>query len=128
MGMNILICDESKSDARELTDILGYSYGSAMKVRTLNRATDARYYIRMDTTVDICFLEIVMQEMNGIVLAKTLRTDGYKGNFIFISRNKAFGPETYEVKALDYLLKPIMPQDVRKAVDKWKTKQKCNVY
>lgn len=116
--MNILVCDEIKSDTEKLSRILDYSYGPAIKKEVFYRAFDALSYIRSGAAVDICFLETVTPEMNGIELARSLRADGYSGEIVFTSRNNGFAPESYEVKALDYLLKPLMPQKVRDVVNK----------
>lgn len=115
--INVLICDESMSDAEDLVTILDYSYGTAMRTRVFYKSSGVLSYIR-GAPVDICFLELVMQEMSGIELAKALRANGYNGEIVFISRDKTFGPESFEVNALDYLQKPVMPEDVRNAVDK----------
>lgn len=47
-----------------------------------------------------------MPEMDGILLAKTLREEGYGGKIILLSTSKDFGPESYLVNAFSYLLKP----------------------
>lgn len=116
--MNILVCDEIKSDTEKLAHILDYSYGPGIKKEIFYSASDALSYIRSGAPVDICFLETVTPEMNGIELARNFRADGYAGEIVFISRNNGFAPESYEVKALGYLLKPPMPDEVRDIVNK----------
>lgn len=116
--MNILVCDGIESDMEKLTRILDYSYGSAVNKEVFHRVSDALSYVRSGAVVDICFLETITLEMNGIELARNLRADGYTGEIVFISRDNGYAPESYEVKALGYLLKPPMPHEVRDIVNK----------
>lgn len=122
--MNILICDANESDTNSLMEILNYSYPSDVEATVFRSAPDALSYIRSGAAADICFLETVTPEMDGIELARNLRAEGFAGEIIFISRDGTYGPETYEVKALYYLLKPPEPSEVQRAVDKAKNKRK----
>lgn len=124
--MNILICDEMESDANKLTYILDYSYGNAVKTAVFHSASDALSYIGSGAAVDVCFLETAMREMSGIELAKKMRAGGYEGEIVFLSRTNGFAAETYEVKALDYLIKPPIPDDVRDVLRKLEDKLRKN--
>lgn len=53
------------------------------------------------------FLDIQMGKMNGIDVAKKLREIGYKGTIIFLTAFREYVFRGYEVRALNYLLKPI---------------------
>jgi len=54
-----------------------------------------------------------MPETSGVVLAQELRNYGYNGFIVFLSASKDYGPESYQVKAFNYLVKPISIADIR---------------
>lgn len=66
-------------------------------------AVDALMYLR-EHPVDLIFLDIQMQEMNGIELAR-LVNNNFK--IIFTTAYSKYAVESYELNAVDYLLKPI---------------------
>lgn len=53
------------------------------------------------------FLDIQMGQMNGIDVAKRLRASGYNGIIVFLTAFREYVFRGYEVRALNYLLKPI---------------------
>jgi len=109
--MNILICDDMKSDAEKLEKLLADSSLVSNTV-VFTDAKNALEHIRSGAATDVCFLDIVMPATNGIELAKALREDGWQGYIVFVSTSKDFGPETYQVHAFSYLLKPISYESV----------------
>jgi DNA-binding LytR/AlgR family response regulator len=110
--MNILICDDRPDEAAELDRLL---HDSDFKIYTVifNNGHEALNYALSGAAIDICILDILMPEMDGINLAKNLRTNGFCGEIIFLSTSKEFAPESYEVKAFSYLLKPPTPNSVK---------------
>ncbi len=116
--MNVLICDDSERDVAALLLILDYSYGQAMELTAFYKAADALQYIQTGDKVDLCLLETRTEGMDGIALAEDLRKLGYSGAIAFVTHSDSFGEESYRVKAIDYLRKPLMPADVRRAVSR----------
>ncbi len=110
--MRILICDDLKSETDRLETVLKNS-GYELNIATFHNGYDVLDYIRSGAIVDICFLDIIMPEITGIKLAEELRADGFKGDIIFLSTSKEYGPESYIVNAFSYLLKPPNPEKVR---------------
>lgn len=66
--------------------------------------------------VDLLFLDIQMPDLNGLELAHAIDTQ--RTRVIFTTAFKDFAFESYEVNALDYLLKPIRYVKFQAAVDK----------
>ena len=110
--MNVLVCDDIKSEADKLAEMLK-NRGFDVNISVFYNAQDTLSYIRSGAVVDVCFLDIVMPDMSGVELAHTLRQDGYTGFIVFLSASKDYGPESYKVKAFNYLLKPISISDIR---------------
>ncbi|QIB68793.1 response regulator transcription factor [Aminipila butyrica] len=122
--MNILICDNMPEEAAELNALLQDS-GFQVHTNQFHHAPDVLDFIRTGTLVDLCFLDIVMPEMNGIKLAEALRQSGYAGEIVFLSTSKEYGPESYTVGAFSYLLKPPTSESVRDVLFKLEQSHIC---
>lgn len=70
------------------------------------------------TQPDCAFLDIEMTEMKGIELAERLITEMPEIEIIFVTAYNNYASQAYNVDALDYLLKPIHPERLDKAVEK----------
>lgn len=66
--------------------------------------------------VDLLFLDIQMPDLNGMELAHTI--DTHRTRVVFTTAFKDYAFESYEVNALDYLLKPIRYVKFQAAVQK----------
>lgn len=67
---------------------------------------------------DCIFLDIEMPGMSGIELAEQLSSKGIDVEIVFITAYNHYAAQAFDVNAIDYLLKPIRPERIRKAVDK----------
>lgn len=65
--------------------------------------------------VDLVFLDIQMPGINGLDFAKQISAATL---IIFTTAFTEFAVNSYEVDAIDYLLKPIKPERFKKAVEK----------
>lgn len=79
-----------------------------------NSAEAALEYLKT-TSVDLLFLDIQMQGMTGMDLAHILPIHTL---IIFTTAYSEYALDSYEVDAVDYLVKPIVPAKFRKAVNK----------
>jgi DNA-binding LytR/AlgR family response regulator len=92
-------------------------------------AFEAIEKIRLDDTIDIVFLDINMPNLSGISMVKTLtRTP----QIIFTTAYHEYAIESYELDAVDYLLKPFslerFTKSVFKALDKLASKNTIPQY
>ncbi|PZT54032.1 response regulator [Paenibacillus silvae] len=67
---------------------------------------------------DCIFLDIEMPGMSGIELAEKLGSNNITAEIVFITAYNHYAAQAFDVSAIDYLLKPIRPERIRKAVDK----------
>jgi DNA-binding LytR/AlgR family response regulator len=81
---------------------------------SFNSAEAAAEYIQT-AHVDLIFLDIQMQGMNGIEFARSVPKQTL---IIFTTAYSEYALDSYEVDAVDYLVKPIDEVKFRKAVDK----------
>ena len=68
--------------------------------------------------MDIILLDIVMPLLNGMDTARELRAQDTAVKIIFLTSSPEFALESYEVRAQDYLLKPITYERLRRAQNK----------
>ena len=62
-------------------------------------------------------LDIIMSGTNGIATAKELRSIDTVADIVFLTSSTIFAYESYEVKALDYLLKPVSEENLFPLLD-----------
>lgn len=84
--------------------------------RTFTQAKEAITYLESNP-VDLIFLDIHMPSISGLQLAKQLPASSV---FIFTTAFSDYAIESYELQAIDYLLKPIKQDRFNQAVRKAK--------
>ncbi len=75
----------------------------------------AAYDLITEGSVDLILLDIEMQDTNGVEFMRHLSKPPM---VIFITAHRDFAIESYEVKAVDYLLKPLSTGRFMQAIDK----------
>jgi DNA-binding LytR/AlgR family response regulator len=79
-------------------------------LRTLHRAMDA------GQPVDAVFLDIRMPGLDGLDLARVLSRFAQPPRIVFVTAHQEPAVEAFELKALDYLLKPVRPERLAESV------------
>lgn len=96
---------------REETRILLENYFNRMPYRVKLREFASAMELRKDVTErgqhDIYIMEISMPDINGIRLAQELQSLGSMGAIIFLTRSIGDAIKAFEVRASDYVLKPL---------------------
>lgn len=59
------------------------------------------------STFDLCFIDIQMKKIDGLQVAQSLRAQENDSQIIFVTAFAEYAIHGYEVKAFDYLLKPV---------------------
>ncbi|MFV0328513.1 MAG: LytR/AlgR family response regulator transcription factor [Dysgonomonas sp.] len=111
--MKCIIVDDEPI-AREGIRLLISEIPQLELIKSFNNAEDASEFMK-DTTVDLVFLDINMPGINGIEFAYTIPKHTL---IIFTTAYSQYALDSYEVDAIDYLVKPIDPVKFRKAVTK----------
>jgi len=83
-------------------------------VDTFNNAIDGLNFLK-NNSIDVIFLDINMPVLDGLSFIKSLEKPPL---FIITSAYQEFAIETYELDALDYLVKPIEFPRFMKAINK----------
>lgn len=66
---------------------------------------------------DIVFLDIAMRQMNGVELARAIRQKDKNLPIAFLTADRTFAIEGYEVHAVRYLLKPVTAEKLGSLLD-----------
>ncbi len=66
--------------------------------------------------IKIFFIDILLDKMSGMDIARLLRDNNYTGAIVFLTQTKDYVFQSYEVHALNYLLKPANPAQISKCL------------
>ena len=104
--MNIAICDDDLqcsgmlnimlkeyANIRNLKDFTVYIYSHADDL--IDAVQDGEHF-------DICILDIMMPDINGINLGLKLREENYNGIIIYLTASKDYALDSYKAKAFNY--------------------------
>lgn len=107
--MKIAVCDD---DNKELDIIKNYlniyqtDNNTSFTVKYFNSSVELASTAGFEK-FDIYFLDIIMPVMDGLALAREIRTFDKSAPIIFLTSSKEFAVDSYTVKAFNYLVKPI---------------------
>lgn len=111
--MNCIIVDDEPL-AREAMKLLIEESGSLQLAGSFNSASTASEFMEKHV-VDLVFLDIQMPGITGIEFARTISK---RTLVIFTTAYTEYALDSYEVDAIDYLIKPVEFGRFQKAVDK----------
>lgn len=111
--MKYIIVDDEPI-ARRGIEILAGQIAQLELIGSFENAETAGRFME-NNQVDLVFLDIQMPSINGLDFAKQLSATTL---IIFTTAFAEFAVNSYEVDAIDYLLKPIKPERFKKAVEK----------
>ncbi|MFD2334559.1 response regulator [Cohnella sp. GCM10020058] len=67
---------------------------------------------------DVLFLDIEMPELNGLEIAERVYADKLDMEVVFITAHNQYAIDAFRVNALDYLLKPVMEEDLQRSLER----------
>ena len=111
--MNCIVVDDEPL-ARQGMEMNIASIASLQLLGSFSNALAASDFLRKEK-VDLMFLDINMPELNGLDFLKSLRDAPL---VIFTTAYPQYALESYELDAIDYLVKPIRIERFLKAVNK----------
>jgi DNA-binding LytR/AlgR family response regulator len=111
--MTCIIVDDEPL-AREAIQLLVDRIKDLKLLGSFSSANAAGKFMQ-DQNVDLIFLDIQMHGTNGIEFAKTISKETL---VIFTTAFSEYALDSYEVEAIDYLVKPVQPARFQTAVNK----------
>jgi two-component system response regulator AlgR len=114
--LRVLIADDEPLAAERLQLLLAKCEG----IDLVGTATDGESTVRMAEalTPDLLLLDIAMPGLDGIGVAKELAATRPSPAVIFITAFDQFAVAAFEVEAVDYLMKPVEPQRLQRALER----------
>lgn len=117
--LRVGLCDDDKGYMEELTDMVRqWAKENKLKIELFSCDNGDKLLAQSTAShMDIVILDIVMPLLNGMDTARELRAQDTAVKLIFLTSSPDFALESYEVKAQDYLLKPVSYDRLREALD-----------
>lgn len=110
MAIKVLICDDLIAEAekiRQMIDLYAEKALLPFDVTLCSSSKEILERIQSSALYDILFLDIYMDSLNGIDLAKLIRKDNPTSRIVFVSTSNNHALEAFDVNASQYLLKPV---------------------
>mgnify|MGYP003396923029 CR=1 FL=1 len=116
MSIDILIADDEPPALAELATMLA----ADDRIGAIHQARSGAEALRMlsSTGVDAAFLDIHMPGLSGFDLARALTQFQRRPAVVFVTADEAGALEAFDVRAVDYVLKPVRQARLRAAVDR----------
>ncbi len=115
--MKIAIVDDFASDRSKLHDALCRimpEYGITLSGCDEFESGEAFLRRFAAQQYDLIFLDVYMNSLSGIDTARAIRQLDTEASLVLITTSNSFASESYEVRALYYLLKPFSDEDIRR--------------
>lgn len=117
--MKIAICDDEiqfKKDICFLLEKWARERNRELHIYQFDNGDDL-LSAQQKECMDLIILDVVMPLVNGIDVARELRSLNQMVPIIFLTSSKEFAVESYEVKAFYYLMKPVMEKKFFSVLD-----------
>lgn len=121
MNFKIAICDDESEEIEKIQKMVtrwAERTKHSVSIETFPSAEAFLFACNGGNLFDILLLDVEMRKINGIDLAKKIRTFDSKAEIIFITSHNEFASEGFEVDALHYLLKPVNEEKFSSVLDR----------
>lgn len=119
MKYNIAIIDDELIQREYLFTILNsWKSSNELNIKMFNNAETFLFDYEENKDYDILLLDIEMEKLNGIELAKKIRRDNEKVQIIFVTGFTDYISYGYDVSALHYLIKPVSTDKLHHVLNK----------
>jgi two-component system response regulator AlgR len=115
-SIKVLIADDEPLAAERLQLLLARSDGAAL----VGTASDGESAVSLSAALkpDLLLLDIAMPGLDGIGVARALATQAPSPAVVFVTAFDQFAVAAFEVEAVDYLMKPVDPLRLQRALDR----------
>ena len=120
MFLKIAITDDDADDRRVLLDgISAYirdTEGVSCNIKAFVNAGELLEAFS-PAAFDIIFLDIVMDDMDGIACAKRIRETDKDVTLVFLTSSREYALDAYPAHPFDYLIKPLETEELGRVLD-----------
>lgn len=118
---HIAICDDNSIDIHYLSNLLdrwASERGIQLRTDTFPSAEAFLFHYAEQKDYDILLLDIEMQQMDGVTLARRIRKENEVIQIVFVTGYSDYIAEGYDVSALHYLMKPVDTDKLFQVMDR----------
>src|SRR6476469_6681707 len=117
--LKVLIADDEPLAAERLQLLLAKADGAQL----VGTASDGDSAINLTEALspDLLLLDIAMPGLDGIGVARALAAQDPSPAVVFVTAFDQFAVAAFEVEAVDYLMKPVDPLRLQRALDRART-------
>ncbi|WP_125140184.1 LytR/AlgR family response regulator transcription factor [Clostridium transplantifaecale] len=117
--MDIAIIEDSGQELSLLERYLQTYLSKRQVYRTIDTYTSGNEFLENwpSKSYDLIFLDILMDGISGIEVARKIRETDSECLLIFISSSKEYALQGFEVRAFDYLLKPLSEERFQRTME-----------
>ena len=118
--IHIAICDDSKQERQILAALFKRYHelhATPLQIHIFQNGFSLLDAIDQGKRFDITILDILMPGENGIEIARNIRASGTDTEIIFLTSSPEYAVDSYEVKAQNYLLKPVTEEKFFASID-----------
>ncbi|HET9810394.1 MAG TPA: response regulator, partial [Sphingomicrobium sp.] len=114
--LRTLIADDEPLAAERLQLLLAKAEGAVL----VGTASDGESAVSMaeELAPDVLLLDIAMPGLDGIDVARALAKQNPSPAVVFVTAFDQFAVAAFEVAAVDYLMKPVDPARLQRALDR----------
>lgn len=130
MKIQIAILEDNKSHCEQLEMILNnwaLKNGHSISISCFDNEHDIITNASRNK-FDLLFSDIELDNSNGIAICSSLRDNGFTGDIIFITSYSEYVFQGYNVKAVNYILKPISEDAINKCMNTYLSYHKNSSY
>lgn len=113
-ALRVLVIDDERPALDEITFLLE-RHPDVASVRAVDSATEG-LRILQDSEIDVIFLDVQMPGLTGVELAQVLTRFRNPPPIVFVTAHEQHAVDAFELRALDYVLKPVREERLAEAV------------
>ncbi len=118
--IHIAICDDERDFVAYLTGLLEkYAAETGEEIRITAYYDGLELTEKYDTTIDLVFLDIQMERMDGLQAAERIRQMDEGVGIIFLTTLVQYGLEGYRYQAVNYIIKPMKYIRLKEEMNQW---------
>ena len=118
--MHIAICEDNEAEQKRLAEAITDWANTRMVQTEILRYNKAESFLFAwpDIVFDLIFLDIKMDKMSGVELARQIRQSDKEVQIVFVTSFSQYVLDGYDVNALHYLIKPLSNAKLIPILDK----------
>ena len=120
--MYIAICDDQINELERVVNLLHMwekEHNTTLRFKTFQSAAEMLDAAASEKDpFSLYLLDVMMPRTNGIAVAREIRSFDEAADIVFFTTSPEFAYASYDVRALNYLLKPVQPEKLFPILDR----------